>query len=128
MIQTALHPHFYMALFALVTLGVIGILFSFALSRRKSLFKNKAHFLNKPVSLSEQQQEFKKTIDESNPFELLGVSASSNREHILKAYRKKLKLYHPDTVSHKGKNYSEFAKQKTIQLQKAKEELLKKLG
>ena len=124
------HPHFYIALYALVTVGIIMVLLYYAISRRKNFFnKNISHHrkLERMREHPKNDHRVKKTIDERDPFELLGLNPSSNKEEILRAYKKKLKLYHPDAVSHRGIEFAELAKQKTIQLQMAKDFLIHKL-
>ena len=59
-------------------------------------------------------------------YETLGIKPDATREDILKAYRNKMKQFHPDTVSHQGKEHNQWAKEHTIQIQKARDQILKK--
>ena len=53
------------------------------------------------------------------PHEILGVSPGASREEIQKAYKEAIKKYHPDKVSHLGKEFSDLANEKFLAIQKA---------
>lgn len=53
------------------------------------------------------------------PHEILGVSSGASREEIQKAYKAAIKKYHPDKVSHLGKEFSDLANEKFLAIQKA---------
>jgi len=60
-----------------------------------------------------------------DPYELLGFVSGASMEKIKKAYRDKLKKYHPDVVENLklGPEYKEMFEEKTREIQKAFEQL-----
>lgn len=62
-----------------------------------------------------------------SPFEILGISQGASRAAIEKAFKRRIKQYHPDKVLHLGEDYVKIAKERTIQITNARAELLKKL-
>jgi DnaJ-domain-containing protein 1 len=56
-----------------------------------------------------------------NPYEILGVQQGASQEAIKKAYREKLKKYHPDVVESLklGPEYREMFEEKTLEIHKA---------
>ena len=76
------------------------------------------------------QSLYEKYVDQTkNYFKTLGVSESSSFADIKKAYLKKRKEFHPDTLIGKGlpEEFVEKAKEKFIEVQEAFEELEKRL-
>ncbi|MFQ5847372.1 MAG: DUF1232 domain-containing protein [Candidatus Methylomirabilales bacterium] len=59
-----------------------------------------------------------------DPHTLLGVDRGASPEEIRTAYRRMVAQYHPDKVSHLGKEFQEMAHQKLIAIQQAYEELM----
>ncbi len=55
--------------------------------------------------------------------EILGVSANATRMEIQTAYKEKIKKYHPDKVSHLGEEFSNLAKEKFVEIQRAYDRL-----
>ena len=73
---------------------------------------------------------YEKYVDQNrNYFEVLGLSEDSSFTEIKKAYLKKRKEFHPDTLIGKGlpEEFIGKAKQKFIEIQEAYEELEKRL-
>ncbi|OVE77805.1 hypothetical protein BVX98_01915 [bacterium F11] len=60
-----------------------------------------------------------------DPYAVLDLSPSASQEEILKAYRKRMAEYHPDKVTHLGKDLQETAHIKTREIQEAYETLKK---
>ena len=59
-------------------------------------------------------------------FTILNIERKYLNEDIIKTARKKqMELYHPDKVSHLGKEFSELANIKTIEINHAYDELIK---
>ncbi|MFH1729452.1 MAG: DnaJ domain-containing protein [Pseudomonadota bacterium] len=59
-----------------------------------------------------------------DPYEILEIKKGCNKEEIKKAYYQKMSEYHPDKVAHLGIELQDFAKEKTIEIQKAYEEVV----
>ena len=59
-----------------------------------------------------------------DPYEILGIKTGAGREEIKAAYRKAAQAYHPDKVSHLGKELQEMAAKKFIEIQDAYQELM----
>ncbi len=51
--------------------------------------------------------------------EILGVPDNATQVEIRKAYKEKIKQYHPDKVSHLGEEFSHLAYEKFLEIQKA---------
>ncbi|MGI9592155.1 MAG: DnaJ domain-containing protein [Myxococcota bacterium] len=54
-----------------------------------------------------------------DPYQILGVSASSSQEAIRNAYRARMREYHPDKVAHLGEELQELAHRKALEIQEA---------
>jgi len=63
-----------------------------------------------------------------DPYEILGVKKGASVDEIKKAYREKLKKFHPDVVESLklGPEYREMFEEKTREIQKAYEQLVGK--
>lgn len=62
--------------------------------------------------------------ESSDPYALLGVDSGAGPDEIRAAYRRMVAQYHPDKVSHLGKEFQEMAHQKLIAIQQAYEVLM----
>lgn len=58
-----------------------------------------------------------------DPYQVLGVERGAGQEEIRRCYREKLNQYHPDRVAHLGEELQAVAHEKTIEIQRAWEEL-----
>ena len=63
-----------------------------------------------------------------DPYKVLGVTSESSNEEIHKAYRNLANKYHPDKVSHLGKEFIELANEKFTKIQKAYDIIKKQRG
>jgi DnaJ domain/Protein of unknown function (DUF1232) len=72
--------------------------------------------------------ESKAQTDLKDPYEILGVKPGASPEEIQAAYRRAAQAYHPDKVSHLGREFQELAQKKFIEIQEAYEKLLGKSG
>ena len=59
----------------------------------------------------------------SDPYSVLGVSKTATSDEIQTAYRDAVQKYHPDKVSHLGKEFQDLAQKKFIEIQAAYEQL-----
>lgn len=71
----------------------------------------------------EQEQVVKKPRDKSYAYEILGLKKGAKQSEIKKAYRKLVKVHHPDVFSHASESQQKMATEKFIEIQKAYEEL-----
>ncbi len=62
---------------------------------------------------------------EKTPWEILGVPPNATKKEIQSAYKAAIKKYHPDKVSHLGKEFSQLANDKFVEIQKAYDFLMK---
>lgn len=60
-----------------------------------------------------------------DPYEILEVSKGATKEEIERRYKKLIAKYHPDKVNHLGEELQKVAHEKSIELQKAFEQLSK---
>ncbi len=66
----------------------------------------------------------KRGIKKLSPYEVLEIDSNANEKEIKTAYKKLLSQYHPDKVNHLGDELKYKAKEKTLELKKAYEELI----
>jgi uncharacterized membrane protein YkvA (DUF1232 family) len=64
--------------------------------------------------------------EERDPFKILGVEQGASPDEIKAAYRKAVAKYHPDKVTHLGKEFQELAHRKLVAIQRAYETLMEK--
>lgn len=84
--------------------------------------KNNANF----ASNKNQQSKNKSSKKHKTAHEILGVSSDASKKEIQSAYKKAAKKYHPDKLSHLGKEFSSLANEKFLEIQKAYDTLMKK--
>ncbi len=60
--------------------------------------------------------------------EILGVAKDASWEEIQAAYKQQVKKYHPDKLSHLGKEFSDLAARRFVEIQKAFEYLKTRKG
>jgi hypothetical protein len=58
------------------------------------------------------------------PHEVLGITPDASKKEIQNAYRQAIKKYHPDKLSHLGKDFSNLANEKFLEIQKAYDTLM----
>jgi DnaJ-class molecular chaperone len=58
-----------------------------------------------------------------NPHAVLGLRRGASPEEIAQAYREQMKLYHPDRVAGLGEELQRVAHEKTVEIQRAYDEL-----
>jgi uncharacterized membrane protein YkvA (DUF1232 family) len=61
--------------------------------------------------------------DQFDPYEVLSIPPSATREAIRAAYKARMKEYHPDKVAFLGEELQELAHRKSLEIQKAYEQL-----
>ena len=60
------------------------------------------------------------------PYEILGITPDASWDTVQKAYKEKIKQYHPDKLSHLGEEFSSLANEKFLEIQAAYNTLKKK--
>lgn len=60
-----------------------------------------------------------------SPYEILGINENATKEEIQKAYKDKVKQYHPDKVSHLGEELQKIANEKFLEIKEAYDFLMK---
>jgi uncharacterized membrane protein YkvA (DUF1232 family) len=75
------------------------------------------HRRAQPSAKSEQQRA------PWDPYAVLGIERGASREQITHAYREQMKRYHPDRVADLGEELQQVAHEKTVEIQRAYEEL-----
>jgi hypothetical protein len=63
---------------------------------------------------------------EGDPFKILGVEPGASSDEIKAAYRRAVAKYHPDKVTHLGKEFQDLAHRKLVAIQRAYEALAKR--
>jgi uncharacterized membrane protein YkvA (DUF1232 family) len=61
----------------------------------------------------------------SDPYEILGITASASEGEIQAAYKARMTEYHPDKVAHLGEELQKLAHRKALEIQQAYQELRK---
>ena len=59
------------------------------------------------------------------PYEVLGVNPEASKSQIQDAYKKAVKKYHPDKLSHLGEEFTRLANKKFLEIQNAYDTLMK---
>jgi hypothetical protein len=62
--------------------------------------------------------------EDEDPFKILGVEPGASPDEIKSAYRRAVAKYHPDKVTHLGKEFQEIAHKKLVAIQRAYEALM----
>ncbi len=62
------------------------------------------------------------------PHEILGISPDASKKDIQNAYKQAIKKYHPDKLSHLGKDFSNLANEKFLEIQKAYDTLMEEFS
>ena len=72
---------------------------------------------------SEPQAEERREREE-DPYAVLGLESGASSEEVKKAYRRLVAQYHPDKVSHLGKEFQDLAHRRLIEIQRAYQHLV----
>jgi len=62
--------------------------------------------------------------EKKTPYDILNIQPGASKKQIQAAYKTAIKKYHPDKVSHLGKEFSDLANQKFLEIQNAYEWLM----
>lgn len=87
-------------------------------------FRNRKAKTHKPPTTIDEEPSFTKERSEYECFSLLGINPKAGIDEIKRAYRERVKQYHPDRVAGLGKELQELATRKTIELRSAQDQAL----
>jgi DnaJ-class molecular chaperone len=106
-------------MFRLLVFVCLAIALYFGLRRRLGL--------EKPAPRRDADRQTKPTGSnaEWDPYAVLGVGHGASRAEITRAYRTQMKRYHPDRVDDLGEELQRVAHEKTLEIQRAYQQLSK---
>lgn len=81
---------------------------------KNNAFSRQNTYNTESVNNSKKQEAF-------CPYKTLEIEKTASKQEIIKAYKIKIKEYHPDKVEHLGDELKEVAKKKILDVQKAYE-------
>ena len=107
---------------------VIGIIIYLIRYGKLPYFKNFSHLFSSFKKNSENftQNNKEKSKIHKSPYEILGIKKNATKKGIQKAYKDKVKQYHPDKVSHLGEELQKIAKEKFLEIQDAYDFLMQR--
>lgn len=115
----------------LLIYGVIAIvlflLLLFKLPRRKSQFRSGDDTAKELFSSLSTEDYLRWAEENFDPYQVLEISPQANPRQITEAFRKKMKQFHPDRVSHLSPEERKLALERSILVIRAKELLLSKV-
>lgn len=115
----------------LLIYGVIAIvlflLLLFKLPRRKSQFRSGDDTVSKIFSSLSAEDYLRWAEENFDPYQVLEIFPQANDRQIIEAFRKKMKQFHPDRVSHLSPEERKLALERSILVIRAKELLLGKV-
>lgn len=74
---------------------------------------------------SSEKKENSEQSSPKSPYDILGIRSGATKEEIMAAYKKAVKKYHPDKLSHLGEEFSSLANEKFLEIQRAYDALMK---
>ncbi len=127
-------PDFFMGPGWVDDLLLIGALIWFLTARRPGEFPGdfyrRYRGYKRPSSKGEGRHEEKQdreapiNHEEEDPYKILGVEPGASPDEIKAAYRRAVAKYHPDKVTHLGREFQEMAHRKLVAIQRAYEALM----
>lgn len=93
--------------------------------QNRSSVSGQDHHFRENSSQGDTKQSKQKNSRQQSPHEILGIPSGASREEIMAAYRRGVKQYHPDRVTHLGKELQELASRKFIEIKEAYNTLMK---
>lgn len=127
-------PDFLVGLGWIDDLVLVGLLIWFLSGRSIPLFTRlgssyrtyqKPHEGSSDRSSNSSRNQNAESRTTDNPYTVLGVRPGATVEEIKEAYRIAASKYHPDKVTHLGKEFQELAHRKFLAIQEAYERLMK---
>lgn len=127
-------PDFLVGLGWIDDLILVGLLIWFLSGRSIPLFTRFGSFYSRtqrPHKRTSQRSSYSSTTEDydnrtkDDPYAILGVKPGATVKEIKEAYRIAALKYHPDKVTHLGKEFQELAHQRFLAIQQAYERLMK---
>lgn len=87
------------------------------------LFRERAQPRGAPRRGAPEPEDLKADFDRMDPYALLEISPHASPTEIKAAYKRAVARYHPDKVTHLGKEFQEMAHRKLLAIQRAYETL-----
>lgn len=107
-------------------ISILGLLWWYLYRYSKRQFANERSYQGKSSSSDARREEGKQTDGSGfprDPYEILGVRRNASQEEIKQAYKQLAGKYHPDKVSHLGREFQTLAEDRFKEIQEAYEAL-----
>jgi DnaJ-class molecular chaperone len=115
-----------------ITEIIIILIFIFlAYKKDRFYFRNeKSNFTEwtKQEANKNPQGNKKKAEDEQDPYQILNIGRNATRDELISAYRKLVKMYHPDKVAGLAPEYRDIAERKMKNFNSAYQKLKETIG
>ncbi|CCK81307.1 MULTISPECIES: DnaJ domain-containing protein [Desulfobacula] len=102
--------------------------FNQSFEQKNANFTSNKKYRQKTSQKTSQAYQEKTTSENipKNPYAVLGIEPGASKKKIQEAYKEAIKKYHPDKVSHMGKEFSDLANKKFLEIQQAYDTLMNK--
>ncbi len=104
---------------------VLVLLYRYLTQLKKQRTYTRTAFGNQQQGSSQDQRNDASAAYPKTPYEILGVSPTASQDEIKTAYRRLAGQYHPDKVSHLGKEFQTMAHLRFKEIQAAYDNLKK---
>lgn len=95
---------------------------------QKEGFQRKTGGREKSGAYNGRESAGQRNTGKKDPYAVLGLEPNASEKEIHEAYRRLVQQYHPDKVTHLGKEFQELAQQKFVEIQAAYEQLTGRSG
>jgi uncharacterized membrane protein YkvA (DUF1232 family) len=91
---------------------------------------HRAHYgsPSRPSTETGRGETVSKEATSGDPYTVLGVASNATRAEVEQQFRTLMQQYHPDKVAHLGAELRSLAHEKCLELQRARERILQRLG
>lgn len=116
-------PDFFLPLGFLDDIGLIALAWWYLRKLAQNKVRENIQGSSKKTEDKYKQTEQKASKPQNSPYEVLGLPTNATQEEIEKAYRVKIKEYHPDRVHGLGEELQKIAREKTQEINAAYQKL-----
>ena len=97
---------------------------------RKDSRKGKSNFYDWTKTGADRKPQGNERMaeDEQNPYTILNIGRNATRDELISAYRRLVKMYHPDKVAGLAPEYREIAERKMKNINSAYQKLKETIG